>query len=112
MDDVQRTELLAALDAATGPSRELDYAIAAAVGWPDAPYSKQHARRYTESMDAALTLVPVERMWFVGHMDPSDMRYAATISEIGNIGAASWRGVHATPALALCIAAIRARGEG
>lgn len=50
------TDLIAKLEAADGPARELDYEIAAAIGWPDAPHSKQHARRYTESVDAALTL--------------------------------------------------------
>ena len=115
------TELLAALEAATGPSRELDAEIAASEKWtrfsdywlsPSGRQRQYHPPAYTASLDSALTLVPEGRMWFVGHMDPSDMRYAATISEIGNIGAALWRGVHATPALALVIAAIRARGEG
>ena len=41
---------------AAGPDRELDFAIAAGVGWPDSPNLHQHARRYTESLDAAVTL--------------------------------------------------------
>jgi hypothetical protein len=44
---------------AAGPDRELDFAIAAGVGWPDSPNLHQHARRYTESLDAAVTLYPV-----------------------------------------------------
>jgi hypothetical protein len=41
---------------AAGPNRDLDFAIAAGVGWPDSPNLHQHARRYTESLDAAVTL--------------------------------------------------------
>ena len=54
-----RTTLLALADRceqAAGPNRELDFAIAAGVGWPDSPNLHQHARRYTESLDAAVTL--------------------------------------------------------
>jgi hypothetical protein len=54
-----RTTLLALADRceqAAGPDRELDFAIAAGVGWPDSPNLHQNARRYTESLDAAVTL--------------------------------------------------------
>ncbi len=69
------------------------------------------APQYTASIDAALSLVPVRRMWFIGHMDPTDMRFAATISEIGRIGAKTWRGFHLSPALALCAAVLRVLAE-
>ena len=55
--------LLARVLEGTGPDRELDFAIAAAFGWPDSPNLHQHARRYTESLDATLTLVPPGATW-------------------------------------------------
>ena len=117
--------LLARLTAATGPDRELDAEIyctldptwkakqaptAQATGWVSkGPYTRL-APDYTGSLDAALTLVPENHMWFLGNLDPSDMRFSATISVVGNIGAEIWRSIHATAPLALTIAALRARG--
>ena len=49
-------ELIAALEAATEPSWELDAEIARAIGAPVYPDLRAH--RYTSSIDAALTLVP------------------------------------------------------
>lgn len=59
------TELLAALEGATGPSRELDAEIAASEGWtrfsdywlsPSGRQRQYHPPAYTASLDAALTL--------------------------------------------------------
>ena len=55
--------LLARVLEGEGPDRELDFEIAAAFGWPDSPNLHQHARRYTTSLDAALTLVPEGLSW-------------------------------------------------
>lgn len=111
---MERADLIAKLETAEGPSRELDFAIAAAVGWPDAPYSKQHARRYTESTDAALTLVPEGWQWKVGFQKtlaekatPIAMVYAP--DKTGAFDERLRAYVAATPALALCIAALKAR---
>ena len=79
---------------AARPDRELDFAIAAGVGWPDSPNLHQHARRYTESLDAAVTLVPDGLGWMI-------MGNAAKVGRLPSRGA--------TPALALCAAALRAR---
>lgn len=108
------SDLIARLEAATGPDRELDRAIAKALGvmplyemrgqiggsWPDC----------TASIDAALTLVPEGWLWqveWIGHQ---------TRKRVGNC--ILWQphepalsGQAATPALAICIAALRARGE-
>src|SRR5579872_4020269 len=63
----QMNDLISRLSAATGPSRELDAEIALANEWLrgnayDAWYDPQgnitSLPRYTESIDAALTLVP------------------------------------------------------
>lgn len=48
--------LIERVEQATGPDRDIDFAVAAAVGWPDSPHSHQHARRYTEHLDAAVSL--------------------------------------------------------
>jgi len=127
-------ELIAALEKATGPDRVLDGDIAEIIGrspmgmerfangkwggggaqW-DAPY-------YTASIDAALTLVPKEWGW---RLDTT-----ATIPELANlkikpttIASCIWAktenggckkhvvAVDSNPAIALCIAALKARGE-
>jgi hypothetical protein len=90
-------DLAVAIERAAGPCRELDHAIAAAVGWPDSPYHHANARRYTESLDAAVTLVPEWAGWMV-------MGNAAKVGR--------WPSRGASPALALCAAAMLARGAG
>lgn len=134
-------DLIARLETATGPDRELDVMTAMAVGkwaandppsnWqriaremvtPNAytddesgdtyqviPADDWHILRYTASIDAALTLVPescdVRR--FVD--DPSGTGW--TLSQFRG-GVVLTRGVGVTadlPALALCIAALKAR---
>ena len=106
-----RAELLAALQQATGPDRELDARIqkfleGGLVGSRAAYVFPIH---YTASIDAALTLVPhvtvhTERMqWTV---DNQRSGHAAIFRN------GSWHhGSGATPALAVCTAALKARGE-
>ncbi len=92
---------------AAGPDRELDFAIAAGVGWPDSPNLHQHARRYTESLDAAVTLVLEKWIYELGRGESENFRALCRVrDERGN-----WTGwaVAATAALALCAAALRAR---
>lgn len=95
-----QSELIAALEKATGPSRDLDEQIADAFlpsGWL--------APRFTASIDAALTLVPDNAFWSLSvpkQPDMSGKRYWASL-HAGKPGA---RG--ATPAIALCIAALKA----
>jgi hypothetical protein len=104
---------------ATGPDRDLDCAIAAAVGWREIelPHGSRYcispdgrecshgliayAPRFTASLDAAMTLVP-EGWWWVadGHARASLFREDAADQIISKA---------ATPSLALCSAALRAR---
>jgi hypothetical protein len=103
-----RTTLLALAERceqAAGPDRELDFAIAAGAGWPDSPNLHQHARRYTESLDAAVTLVPdgwdfcISKGWAeeaIVSLAPAGMATEVVASAT-------------TPAPALCAAALRAR---
>jgi hypothetical protein len=112
-------ELIAALESATGPSRELDAGIAKSVGWRNIrvnwwpPEEVAKARRkkaslwscdrgplplpdYTASIDAALLLVPADHGWMVMGTAAKCGAYAAN---------------GATPAIALCIAALKVRKE-
>ncbi len=99
------------------------------IGWGDADYHRRPPKNYTASIDAAMLLVP-EGWWLAGmHFCPVDFRsehdseYHAEIA-----GPISWGviehgcpeeplydcegGNAATPALALCAAALRALANG
>ena len=93
---------------AAGPDRELDFAIAAGLGWPDSPNLHQHARRYTESLDAAITLVPEGCDWHVQANPSVGACWASVGGPIKQRISSDVRKA-ATPALALCAGALRAR---
>ena len=113
-------DLLARLRAATVPDRELDEAIFLAFNpgfetrWPDkepgyvwlpgvGSENSRHLRvpRFTASIDAALALVPEGWAWDVGSDNEALLWLPNRPENITGNGA--------TPALALCIAAIQAR---
>ncbi|HAW61423.1 MAG TPA: hypothetical protein DCX26_03715 [Pseudomonas sp.] len=122
-------ELAERIEALEGPCREMDREIFKAVGTPlpkaafgmdielqpdpnsasgfVMPVGELQVRyecpRYTASIDAAMTLVP-EGHWF--QLEGPDHCAA----DVGN-DEQWWKGRAATPALALCAAAIRAQGE-
>lgn len=125
---------------ATGPDRRLDVEIAVAVDWrwddwePDEATARamaekhgidwlagrakegissmwRHMPRYTASLDAAMTLVPDG--WTAWELR-SRRRMTAFVAEISrecDDDEEAKQGHAATPALALCAAALRARGE-
>lgn len=128
-----KDELIAALEAATGPSRELDYAIDECVGLPANFCGKKVKRwkpatagdywncmtadgyvhfnakgcaKFSASIDAALTLVP-EGWWAKTVRGEDGHGYAAISTDSSAIKFRCDRA--ATPAIALCIAALRAR---
>ena len=111
------SDLIERLEALSGPDREVDAEIALATGWmqiktdwfrpksADIWHHKSELPRYTASIDAAMTLV--SEGWY---------------PQIGKLSAESWQanmgqanrgnGVNAYAAalaIALCIAALRAR---
>lgn len=91
-------DLIARLEAATGPDRELDAEIADAVEFDP---TCLHSPAYTASIDAAMTLVPPDTgIWGVAKLGDQYTAHAGNPDHEG-----------ATPALALCIAALRARME-
>jgi len=73
------------------------------------------APRYTASLDAALTLVPEDEVFEIMWDDDMRGRRRAYV-EVGEYDAGDdcrvYRGEGPRPALAVCIAALRARGEG
>lgn len=95
--------LIARLEAATEGSRELDWAIAVNEGgevW--------NPLYFTTSLDAALTLVPAHHMWEVRHgigcravVWTLEQDYDGHSVPVGN--------TMDQPALALCIASLKAR---
>ena len=127
-------ELIARLEAATGPCRELDAAIALAKGWiqygpnwftpPNltVKHHKSELPRYTASIDAALTLVPANALWGVKALwdqgpdangGPKAYRGSVDVYEVRD--GLFWKDNHLslapTPALAICIAALKARSH-
>jgi hypothetical protein len=109
-------ELIAALEAAEGPSRELDAEIAHATEWTGMELVEWPPfwPPFTSSIDAALTLVPEKFYWSVGsltdeHSEPHH-EYGAQLylwSHVADKDDVIEHG--ATPAIALCIAAVKAR---
>ena len=98
--------LIAALEAATVGSRELDERIALYVGWAVQPDGQMQAGMpaYSTSLDASLRLVPIGMQWEVSTSsfhDGTDA-FQAYAFDYGSRG-------H-TPALAMCCAALASRG--
>lgn len=97
-----RAALLALADrceSATGPDRVLDSEISKAA-FP----RRLIPSPYTDSLDAALTLVPDHCSWDVGNCDPNGSPWACITR-----GADDYPGKAATAPLALLAAALRAR---
>lgn len=125
--------LLDRLAAATEGSRELDGAIAAAIAaqmgkagvyWPDdgePHWSEWRGQEtvmgelvlhYTTSLDAALTLVPEGWRYIIDESAP-DVGISVSLRSLeANFRQSGIRETAATPALAICIAALNAMGEG
>lgn len=119
-------ELIAALERTDGPDRELDGAIWEAMGFVDEAHCRSWCRmdgrtdltrgdyiaawapEFTASLDAALPLVP-NGYWSI---DSENGKCSATVILNGEDvvrAIARSAGRFATPAIALCIAALRAR---
>lgn len=138
MDREELQALAARCEAASGPDRELDVAVALAVDWrhpammaplrASASWQGDNAitnlaveaeradsvlkylLRYTASLDAALSLVPEGRDWMVDNFDgvPPRRCSASVFNEAGQ-PYADYEATAATPALALTAASLRAR---
>lgn len=121
------------LEAATEPSRELDAEIAPLVGWEESyipgagwvwrgPGDRNIPGpfpRFTSSIDAALTLVPegfsVELGIYTESQDTPRSGSFARVNKYCMGDGPAWEidaEQAATPALAICIAALKASGGG
>jgi hypothetical protein len=136
---IDTQELIARIEAATGPDRELDAAIYAAMNPEMRPIPNLKGRffnpakttafvakdyhlgkgvtdvapSFSASIDAALTLVPGK--WKVRQMNFSapcadDRKWWLNLHG-GKEGEDTFTGLGATPALAICIAALKARRQ-
>jgi len=112
--------LIQCLEKATGPDRELDNEIYTEVlrtqiikpGQRPLTSDREYTPQYTASIDAALTLVP--EGWRVYQLGQRADYWCASIFTVKPHLAptTSWARVHAaTPALALCIAALKAKQD-
>jgi hypothetical protein len=114
------------IERAEGPSRELDAEILASLGthvlekrerdkkkWWYKVGGRQYERirpgipRYTSSIDAALTLVPEGWHWMAATAEGDFIRGTASVRD--RDGGPSFTSAAATPALAICAAALRAK---
>lgn len=118
-------DLIARLEAATGADRELDAEIALEAGWiqvgeagtwalPGEPdiYAPS-CPRFTASVDAALTLVPEGWLWRLG-FNGTEHCFTAH-PPMAMLKTPEWNYVedkHKIDALAICLAALRARERG
>ena len=122
--------LIERIEKSEGADRELDGAIALSLGWtlqkmkgdarpyyrkPGATqyYNRAEPPAYTASIDAAMTLVPEHSLFTVRTLwDDSKTAGLAVVSRYEG-ERRFWMGEHqsvaATPALALCAAALKAR---
>ena len=129
-----RTELIAALEKAEGPDRTWDTLIWECVGlsereeyhckiWCSQDGRKDISRgmfldawapEFSSSIDAAWTLVPDGTIWKLFSDWPGDAYFAVVEGDtwLPEKAKDEWRsGRQGTPAIALCIAALKARGE-
>lgn len=107
--------LIKRLENASGPDGELDEAIACAIAPAHPKHGKPvgmlYAPAYTSSIDAAQTLVPPEGNCHGFDISPDEAE--AYVSR-NNVKEGHWyeSGYHPTsPAIALCIAALKARKQ-
>ena len=114
------TSLLSRLQSATGPSRELDAEIALANGWmrgnvywhdPAGKIFPDDPPRYTESIDAALTLFPESWTYWELRSPGHRTSFSAGIYRLIGDDEQQATGHGATPALALLVAVERAKEE-
>jgi hypothetical protein len=115
-------ELADRCEKATGPDRAIDALIASALGWeryefhgendyeetgwhtPGNPLPVSSLPRWSASLDAAMTLCPSDCVWDVTSTGTSWIMPEGLLPQV--------YGKAATPALALCAAALRAQAEG
>lgn len=118
-------DLIRRLEEATGPSVKLDRAIAVALGWQECAGAWRESPAvewsmslpaWSGSLDAAVALVPEGHRWLLDRRPQADQRqdgYRAQVYKEAHPYASDMHDIATawapTPALALVIAAMRAR---
>ena len=115
-------KLIAELEQATEGSRELEMQIGILLGWkaPHAKYAEwgmwlspggesEQLPWFTTSLDAALTLVPEGCGWYMNDVGEGGIFKKETADSFGGCLVVGSCDGNTTPALALCIAALKAR---
>jgi hypothetical protein len=104
-------ELIARLEAADGPSRELDAEIYCFTRYCSlSHWVEDNADPYTSSIDAALSLVPEGLRWRVSGVPAANKALASCATgSIMDPATKEWDAIHTHTAIALCIAALKAR---
>jgi len=113
----EQAALIARIEAATEADQWLNHNIATGVGWKKKPSGhgwsapdndKYHADypSFTKSLDAAMSLIPADYWWGIIMRSAENSGFSAAVLPPDT--AMVWH-VGATPALALCLAALRAR---
>lgn len=105
------SSLIERLEAAAAPDWELDVEIhVSLVGIKNAPKLLDSYPKYTASIDAALSLAHGDDMWRIGHDGEGAYpdRFKAQIVTWDN--GRAFHSIHDVAPIALCIAALKARG--
>lgn len=101
--DERLKALIGKLEAATAPDRQLDYAIER-----ELPFKSTATPHYTSSIDAALTVIPPEYGWNVNWWG-----FVQLFRKEDEAAGGAMRGLivgdQRPPAIALCVAGLRAR---
>jgi hypothetical protein len=103
----QVVTLIARLEAATGPDRAIDWAIWQSI-WGEYSHPLDNYALFTQSLDAALTLVPEGWRTDTVYQSLDRRRWTWALRIERGVGTA---GNAPTPALALVIAALKARAQ-
>jgi hypothetical protein len=104
--------LIARVEAATGPDYDIDREIWRAVDHDAAEeYAACETPAYTASLDAAVSLVPSGCKWSLYSQSHDEPPCAYCVPNMGRHPWPAWvdDAYAATPALALCAAALKAR---
>lgn len=116
-------ELIERLEKATGPDRELDVLVARTCGWrPLNDFGKwwidpeevhhNYLPFFSQSIDGAIILVPSGKQWAVWGEERPQARVYEADDNGGVLLGRSWECCEAhSPAIALCIAALKSRAE-
>ena len=103
-------DLAARVEALAGQNRAIEYEIAdATLGPMKSPYRRGYVQAYTASIDSAMTLLPPDAFWRVGHDadDPAWMMAQVSYDRgEGRLGFTT--GTAETAAMAMTAAALRA----